>query len=74
MDHKPPVFKTLVEKFEQELGYKPTPFYDDNLAKWVLPDDIRERWQRFHQDNANLQLISASEHMRITANRRLAGE
>ena len=74
VDHKPPVFKTLVEQFERELGYKPTPRYDYDLAKWVLPDDVKELWQRFHQDNANLQLLSASEHKAITANRRLAGE
>ena len=74
MDHKPPVFKDLVKQFEQELGYNPTPFYDCNLAKWVLPYDVKELWQKFHQEHANLQLLSASDHKRITANRRLESE
>ena len=74
VDHKPPVFKDLVKQFEQELGYTPTPFYDCNLAKWVLSYDVKSLWQKFHEEHANLQLLSPSDHKRITGDRRLAGE
>ena len=70
VDHQPPGFAALVEQFERAIGCSPTPSYNLDTEEWELPESVKEQWQAFHQSNARLQLVSASEHKEITAKRR----
>ena len=73
VDHQPPGFAALVKQFEREIGFSPTPIYDQVSSNWELPESVKEQWQEFHQRNARLQLVSADEHKEITAERRRRG-
>lgn len=73
VDHQPPGFAALVEQFEREIGFSPTPIYDQVTSNWELPEGVKEQWQAFHQRNACLQLLSACQHKEITAKRRRQG-
>ena len=70
VDHKPPEFSELIVRFEKELGYRPSPVYDELSNTWILPGDVNEKWQQFHQKYARLRLVSHSQHKQITAERR----
>ena len=60
-DHKHPhTFKTLCQKFIKKEGFC---LKKEDLSKMEEKEAIIKRWQKFHQENAELQIVSRSENL-----------
>ena len=60
-DHKHPyTFKVLCQEFSKKEGLC---LKNYDLSKMEEKEAIIERWQKFHQENAELQIVSKSENL-----------
>ena len=70
IDHETPGFDVIASLWLQGTGLDLAQialsgFGDGEMTKWIVDDDIRERWQTFHLEHAKLRVVSVRANLSV---------